>query len=1714
VSSVAIGTRPLIGHCLALDLEIGKDSGRIHALAAIRSDRADEPLCAKQHGLHDAIRRVEHMAQDVSWLVGHNIIGFDLPHLRALAPDSPLLDMPVLDTLRLSPLAFPRNPYHRLVKHYKEAKLLRFPPSVPELDARLSLTLLEEEFEALRALRTSHPALLAAWHGLLAQRENDRGFAAFVAEVREAPAPTPGECAKAVTSCLDESACASALEALASKDSESPWPLVYALAWISVAGTNSVMPPWVRHEFPEAAELVRALRDRACGADGCAWCVEHHNPRRVLQRWFGFPAYRPVPACEDGAPMQEAIVLASMRGEHVLGILPTGTGKSVCYQVPALARYEHTGALTVVISPLVALMADQVHGLAARGISQCAALNGLLSMPERSEVLDRVRLGDTAILIVSPEQLRNRGFRRAVQQREIGGWVVDEAHCLSKWGHDFRTDYRYIGRFIRESAGEERIPPVLCLTATAKPDVIGDIANYFQHELKAPLRVFNGGANRENLDFQVQETTGPHKLRDLHVILQEHLPPEAAGGAIVYCATRRHTEAVAAHLQQLGWAAAYFHAGLRPESKKHTQQAFIEGTIKVIAATNAFGMGIDKPDVRVVIHVDIPGSLENYIQEAGRAGRDQESARCILLYCQEDVEQQFGLSALSRLPQHEIQAVLRAVRRLARRNRDAPVIATPGEILAGGDESVVRQDGDMEDTRVRTAIAWLERADLVRRDENRHEVYPSTLKIPSLEEARERLADTPQPYAGQLLALVKFLMDADSDEGVSTDELMGVTRLSSAGVTRALYDLQRRGILTEDSLLTALVHHGVASASQQRLEQASLLEEALIDKLMEFGAEMEKDSRAPLHLRAISQHLKEDGHQNALPVTLMRLLQGIAADGRSEGAQTGSLRLRKRDAEWVELTLQREWPSLRETARRRRAGAALLLRHLLECLPPGSRGTDLQVETTFGKLYEVLETDLELKPIKDAHRFVEHALLWMHEQEILRLGRGLTVFRAAMTLQVPQTNHRFTNHHYLDLQEHYREQVVQIHVMAEYARRGLRAAHDALHLARDYFTLSREDFLHRWFPKQLKVLEHQTTPASWNAIVEGLNRDQRAIVLDDRQQTNVLVLAGPGSGKTRVLVHRIAFLVRVQRERPRSILALAYNRHAAVEIRQRLHQLIGAEARFVTVLTCHALAMRLTGTSFATLQANEAAFREVVADAVALLKGRGIPEDEADAHREQLLAGFRWIFVDEYQDIQEEQYELIAALAGRTLNDPESKLSLFAVGDDDQNIYSFNGASVEYIRRFQSDYNAKPAYLTDNYRSTAHIIDAANQIIALAANRMKLEREIMVDEARRGEAPGGEWEQRDPLTRGRVHLLEAVSLSEQAARAMHELQRLASLDPHWDWAKAAVIAREWALLDAVQAHCEDHGIPAERADSGTLPFWRLREAQELCTWLRTRGLEPVATPEIGAWLAKQPDTRWWNLLREAAESYCLEFGEEGLPAAHFREWLVDCGSELSRNPRGLLLLSAHRAKGLEFDHVVLLDGGWQREKPDEDQDAQRRLYYVAMTRARKTLTLCRMGRSNPLLSMLAGSAAVATTGVSPFALSSKVSARRYRTLTASEVDLGYAGRQSPENAVHRNIRALQPGAPIQMQHIGGRWVMRDSHGHVVGRLASKFKLAQRQLIQRARVHAILTWRKQDGEEEYRETSRCMQWEVVIPELISTDAGQVVPKDAGRGKCAG
>lgn len=1670
--------------------------------AVYRSTKSSESSPA---GLDRALDELEALIDDQDFIVGHNILRFDLPQLVAARPRLARFSERLIDTLWLNPLAFPKNPYHHLVKHYQDGRLQAGHKNDPELDAKLVFEVLENQVEAFSSIESDYPDTLLVYHFLATTRPDSDGFDFFFSSLRNASRPDMRRVEAAIRHLLYRKACTvqveKALEQINSP--ERGWSFAYALSWITVAGGESVMPPWVCAQFPEASRIVRDLRDTKCNDLGCAWCSEQSDPKKALTRWFGFDSFRPEPADANGIPLQERIVAEAMAGTSVLGILPTGTGKSVCYQVPALSKFERIGALTVVISPLVALMADQVRGLKeGHGVCSCYTINGMLSLPERQAALDAIRLGDAAIVLIAPEQLRNPSVRTALQQREIGYWVLDEAHCVSKWGHDFRPDYRYVSRFIREFSGDEAPAPIICLTATAKPDVVEDIRTHFQTKLSVDLELLDGGSVRTNLKFHVLPTSRGQKSADVMEVLNNHLPKEGRSGAIVYCSTRSATERMSEFLVVQGFEAEHFHAGLTPEIKRDVQGRFSKGETRIIAATNAFGMGIDKPDIRLVIHSDIPGSLENYMQEAGRAGRDRQPATCVLLYAEEDVERQFSLSARSRLDAREIGAVLKAVRNLDKRfKRSGEVVATPGEILREERDQEFERDSATDDTRIKTAVAWLEEASLLTREENRTNIFPSSLKVRTIQEAEEIVgrADITQAHRDKLLAIVRHIIVSPPDAGITTDALSGITGFTGASLRKALADLETLGIATNDTVITVFAHVGVSGQSSQRFQQAIQLERDLIGVLRELAPDLGENDWSPIHLLSLCQLLREQGHEIARPDIVESTLRGIAQDGRDDEGGKGSLRVRKINRATLSVQLQRTWRSLSETADVRRRGAELILNFIIEKIPPRTRGKDIQVEVTLGELLSAITQDVLLRDsISNLSKLLDRALLWLHEQGVITLGRGLTIFRQAITLQVHPGSAKFTQKEFEPLAQHYAEQTVQTHIMAAFARRGLGSIDDALALSRDYFTYEREAFLKRWLPGKTSEIRRQTTPKSWNLIVDGLgNKVQADIVSDDREQTNVLVLAGPGSGKTRVLVHRIAYLIRIRREDPRGILVLAYNRHAAAEIRVRLKSLIGDDAVGVTILTCHALAMRLVGASFlgkAGLQTTEQ-FDRVVLEAVNLLDGDGLSPEEADAQRGILVQGYRWILVDEYQDIGPEEYELIGAVAGRSKADEDQRLSLFAVGDDDQNIYAFAGASVDFIRRFEQDYKAKPSFLIENYRSSQNIIDAANSVVSKAQSRMKTGHDITINRDRSRHPKGGDLESLDPVAHGRVQVLAAQGGEKaQAVAAVEELVRLSFLVPDWDWKNAAIVARGWRLLDPVRSYCEALGIPVDMANEALPNLWRLREVQSLLDFMRSRPEKLLSVDDLRNFISKQNSNRWWLMISEALGDLGNETGGKPVPAAEAMEWFAEWLRSAKQKPQGLALVSAHRTKGLEFDHVIVLDGGWSSTSKGEDPDAPRRLYYVAMTRARKSLVVMSMGSQNPYLQDLSPNN-VLERSIAPNPSSLSQCNRIYKTAEMNEVDLSFAGRLVSTHIAHSAISNASVGDPIELKLDGDTWYILNTEGAALAKMAKRFGPPRIGGLVRGEVAAVIRRNQLDTSEEWRWNLKQETWEVVLPSFV-------------------
>ena len=467
--------------------------------------------------------------------------------------------------------------------------------------------------------------------------------------------------------------------------------------------------------------------------------------------------------------------------------------------------------------------------------------------------------------------------------------------------------------------------------------------------------------------------------------------------------------------------------------------------------------------------------------------------------------------------------------------------------------------------------------------------------------------------------------------------------------------------------------------------------------------------------------------------------------------------------------------------------------------------------------------------------------------------------------------------------------------------------------------------------------------------------------------------------------------------------------------------------------------------------------------------------------------------MDEYQDIGPEEYALIGAVAGRSLDDKELWLSLFAVGDDDQNIYAFAGASIRFIRQFEADYSARPEFLIENYRSSRHIIAAANAVIAPAANRMKAGHDIAIDRRRSKTPAGGDMAALDPVAQGRVQVLECPPGDvAQAMAAVDELIRLSHLDPEWSWSRAAIIAREWRRLAPVRAYAETLGIPLEMANESLPSIWRLREMQQFIDALRLDATRLLGIRDLVDVLNAIPSNRWTDLIAEGIAALAKELANKTMPVSDLVEWFAEWAIDARSDQRALLLLTAHRSKGVEFDHVVILNGGWDRPSKGEDPDAPRRLFYVAMTRARRSLAII-AERKHPFVPQ--GAEYLLRRTVPTVTEAAALATALYDVPNLKTVDLSWAGRLRPRHLSLAAISAANVGDLIHIVRDGPTWMIQDVQGQALGRMAKSWSPPQGLSLVRGEVGAIVRWRKSDNSEEFRAHLRRDVWEAVVPELL-------------------
>ena len=1485
-----IGMEDQMTDMVFVDTEVSAKSEKLMDIGAIR---ATLPVTAiKGREYHDADQRhFAAFAKGASFLCGHNLIEHDAVYLLPAIRETGILRF--VDTLPLSPLLFPRKPYHHLVKDYK---LVSEEMNNPLCDAKNCMSLFLDEVAAFRKLPDTMQSI---YHGLLSKEEAFKSFFDCLLLWDDAKELDLSETdlIEKIYGTFQGKICENVhFEELVRKYKIET---AYVLAAISADDRESVLPGWVMKNYPKVTEVTRLLRGTPC-KEGCAYCDVNLNIHRKLKEKFGYENFRTY----NGAKLQEEAVRAAVDHKSLIAIFPTGGGKSLTFQLPALIAAETEKGLTVVISPLQSLMKDQVDNLTARGIPDAVTINGLLNVLERKEAIERVASGIASILYIAPESLRSRSVEKLLSSRNVVRFVIDEAHCFSSWGQDFRVDYLYIGDFI--AALEKKLRrkiPVSCFTATAKQKVISDIREYFKRKLDVELEMYTTDAARTNLRYEVRyQADRTEKYRTLRSLIQQKNCP-----TIVYTSRTKRTEELADRLQKDGISALPYHGKMDQEEKVKNQDAFLSGEVQIIVATSAFGMGVDKPDVKLVIHYDISDSLENYVQEAGRAGRDTEiDAECYILFNEKDLDAHFTLLNQTKLTMNEIQQIWRGIKMLSGRNERIFCSALDLAKSAGWTTNTVT---DLE-TKVRTAVTALEMAGYIERGNNSPRIYADSILVKNIGEAREKMdfsgffTEESRERAVFLLQTVLSSRSRDRKDPVTyVDYLADTLGYEKEEVIRLIDQLKCARILSDDKEMTAfLTEQDIRRKGANRILSEYLqLERFVLTKVI-------RDQK-----RYGYKELNEEALAEGIPTDVKRLkeivhfwtIRGYIEKPEGEVGQGFTPCLSQRPAKLLERL------ALRETLCTF-IDEAFVSEAAVRAASVGETGKNVfKVDFSSVDLLRKYNAAPVLYERPDAEiAEVEEALLYISRTKAFRIEGGFLMMYNRMEIRRKEKDNRiqYKKDDYKKLEEFYHLKTQQIHIVGEYANMIVRDYTAALTFVHDYFQMDYQLFLKKYFQGSRKMeIERNISPGKYHELFEELTERQAEVINDDESKV-IVVAAGPGSGKTKILVHKLASLVLMEDVKYEQLLMLTFSRAAATEFKTRLRHLIAGAANFVEIKTFHSYAFDLLGTVGSIEKS-----KTVVADATRLLR-EGVVEEERITKTVLVL--------DEAQDINQDEYEMIM-----TLREKNEGMRIIAVGDDDQNIYSFRGSSSGYMRELGKEDGAKVYELVENFRSAGEVVGISNVFLGTLKDRLKME-EIRAARDLRGRVAFIRYEREDGLCQ------EVEMIFEQWYRKDKSTAILTTTNDQ-SYLIYYLLYQKGLRPRLIQ---EAEGFPPEDMDEFRYFFNVLRKSGEVRI---TDEMWENAKVLLAAHFQKS------EVLPQVL--YTLDKFRESSPEGFVNdlsEFLREAKlSDFYRCDTGEICISTiHKAKGHEYEDVFLVVS----ETAGDNQEKNRAIY-VGMTRAKECL---------------------------------------------------------------------------------------------------------------------------------------------------------------------
>ncbi len=1254
----------MINKILYIDIETNK-KGKIKDIGALFNG---EELHENQ------LTKIEKWINQAEYVCGHNIVAHDIPFLEKELGHEIFRNKKIVDTLLWSPLLFSDNPYHKLVKGYKIVNDSDY--NNPLSDCKLTKQLLIDELNKFNELDTIIQQIYAS---LLLSSNAYSGFLELI-NFRKRNM----DAAKEIGNFFKNKICDSANIFQIAKSN--PIELAYAFSLINTKEDKSVLAYWINNTLPKTQQILDNIRFKFCGKPSCTYCNSNLNPKKALQSYFGYKDFRKFEQNEE-ISLQEKTVRAGLSTTSFVAVFPTGGGKSLTFQLPALMKGALSRQLTVVISPLVSLMKDQVENLEKRfDITKAVAINGLLSPLERQDAIERVEKGDVQLLYLSPESLRSPTISKILKRRSIARFVIDEAHCFSSWGQDFRVDYLYIADFIKEL--EENMMfdkiPVSCFTATAKPQVIEDIKTYFKNKLNIELSEFVTRASRTNLKYEVIEIEDPNrKMNALLKLLERCEKP-----AIIYASRTKRVEEIHGLIEKVGFNATYFHGKLDKDVKKDYMDAFMNNEKDIIVATSAFGMGVDKDDVKSVIHYNISDSLENYVQEAGRAGRDKKiQANCYILFNEQDLNKHFSLLQQTKINQKEIQQIWQALKYLSKYRKTKKISNSALEIAqkAGWDTEIQELE-----TRVKTSVAALEDQGFLKRKQNSPSIFANSLMVPNISKALEKIHQSKGITEIQIQHCSRVLQRIVKDDECRIDYLADRTGLKLKEIRDVIDILRNLQILGDAKDLTAFINLTQSvNSSKKILERYRKIEIAMHKTLPKI---------IKISMRQLNQNIIDYGVEKTSIDAIRNILNYWEIRNFIQKKRVD----RENDLFQIKV---KQYDSLTEDIKWRHE----LTLDVYELLEKFHKEQKEKLKTQDKKEFPVSFSMLELKnsnqlfgQIKeeDIKRY-EKTLLFLNQIKSIKLEGGFMVTYNRLNIEeINVAIPRFTNENFKKMGQHYHHKTEQIHIVGEYAKRRLQNYESALAYVNDYFSQPYEEFLSKYFPRRKKEIGTPLTPTRLKEIIGELDTDQSRIV-NDGKSNNILVLAGPGSGKTKVLVHKIASLLLLEDIKPEQFLMLTFSKAASLEFRARARKLVPEYTGLIKITTFHGFCFQLMG-QLGDLKKSE----NVIQDCI-----NAINAEEIDISS---IINKSVLLLDEFQDVNNIEWKLIQTIIKKAGN-----IRVIAVGDDDQNIYGFRGSSNKNMLEFKEKYNATQYSLIKNYRSSSNIVHFNNKLLNRIPNRLK-----------------------------------------------------------------------------------------------------------------------------------------------------------------------------------------------------------------------------------------------------------------------------------------------------------------------------------------------------------------------------------------------------------